>query len=292
MCYDCHMKLLISMDRPIGLHRLKELRVDGIIARCKSFSFMGELSVDELVDLKKALEALDLDLYVDIDIMIEEGILSRLDGYLELLKSLRPKGIYFSDLAVYRLALKKGMSEMLIYDPKTLLTNSLDAIFFLKKGLDSVVIARELTLEEIRKIIKMTNGAIDMQVAGHIMMSYSKRKFVSDYLAYIGKPFKEDASYAIKEETRDRQMMIKETSFGTEIFSDHILFMPDEFKMIKDGLRHAIIEARYLDDRLLYDIIAVYQGLKDEDLLERYPDAYLEKGYLYDKTMIKKEEER
>lgn len=293
------MELLVTHKSSLDLEKLKTMGADGIITSLSSFSPRFDLKVDELEQLNERCQTFGLKLYIAIDVMINEEMGPLLDEYFDLLRRIRPRGIYFCDLGVFDTALKNGLEEKLIIDLGPLLTNSLDIIFFLKKGIDSAVLARELTLEEIHGIFERTGSRLDMQIAGHIRMATSKRHFITNYLDCIASDHHYDATsnYYIKEETRERKMPIKETDFGTDIFSDHLFLCLHDFLGLRDHLKRGIIETVFLDDELVYDLLSAYHNLGvdnidilKEHLHKKYPDVYFEEGYLYSKTLIKKED--
>ena len=192
------MELLVTYRPTLDIEKLKDCGVSGIIAGT-SLSHRYELSRDDLANLSKHAKTTGLSFYGDIDILVEETMIPAIAEYLDFLSSINCNGIYFHDLSVYYLALKGSLQETLIYDSGPLITNSLDAIFFLEKGIKAVVLARELNMEEIIKIGKMTDGQVDVQVGGHIMMAESRRNFISDYLDYIGKPDKEGEHFIVEQ---------------------------------------------------------------------------------------------
>ncbi len=290
------MKLLCSITHIDLIDDIWE-DVDGIIVGAKAASLKYPFTLDELVTIKKKCQMYDIDLYFEVDILIKETKRTVVFDLLDFVMKLGPKGIYFSDLAIYDYALKKGYHDLLIYDPMTLMTNSLDAIFFLHKGIKGVTLARELTLDEIVKICDMTNGQVDMQIAGFIRMAYSGRHFINDYLDYIDKPYDKDKTYMIKEETRDKKMHIYEGREGTLIYSEFVLLALNEYLKLKDKVARFIIDDRYLSHDLIIDIIKAHRVVDEDnvssienELKERYPSIYFDTGYLYNKTMIKKEE--
>ena len=291
------MQLLCSVTRIDVIDDIWE-DVDGIIVGSCAASLRYPFTLDELVTIKKKCQMYGIDLYIEIDVLVKETSRTIVFDLLDFVMQLEPKGIYFSDLAVYDYALRKGYSDILIYDPLTLMTNSLDAIFFLRKGLKAVTLARELTFDEIVKIARMTNGQVDMQIAGYIRMAYSGRHFISDYLSYIKKQFDDQKIYSIKEETRDKKMVIHQGDAGTLIYSEFVLLALDEYLRLKDKIARFIIDDHYLDHDLFCDIVKAHRIVNKEnvsaittELKERYPDIYFDTGYLYNKTMIRKEED-
>lgn len=289
------MKLLCSLAYLDLIDDIWE-DIDGLIVGYRGLSLKYSFSLDDLVTIKKKCQMYDLAMYIDIDIMINENERPIVSEFLEFVSKLEVDGIYFADLMVYDLALKGGYVDKLIYDPVTLMTNSIDTIFFLKKGLKGVTLARELTYDEIKKIGEMTNGQIDVMISGHIRMAYSSRHFISDYLKVIQKEYEEDKRYTIREETREGRMPIVEDKHGTVIYTDFVLLALKEYVLLKDKVSRFIIDSHYLEHDLVVDLLKAHHIANsdtakklEEEIKKRYRDVRFEKGHLYNKTLIKKE---
>ncbi|MBR6260321.1 MAG: U32 family peptidase, partial [Erysipelotrichaceae bacterium] len=83
-----------------------------------------------------------------MDDFISEDEKMLMYDYLDFIDGLNVDGIYFHDLGIYNAAKSYGLVSKLIYDGKTVMCNSLDTAFLLDKGIDSIVISRELTYPE------------------------------------------------------------------------------------------------------------------------------------------------
>ncbi len=280
----------------LDIEGLKKRGVSGIIAGT-SLSHRYDLSLDDLVALSKRASTLGLSFYGDIDILVEEAMVPVIAEYLDFLGSLKCQGVYFHDLSVYFLALNSSIKEALIYDSGPLITNGLDATFFLQKGINSVVLARELNIEEIIKIGKLTNGQIDVQVGGHIMTAESRRNFVTDYLDYIERADKV-GEHVIVEKTRSGKAPIVEDNYGTRIYSDTVLLCPEEFLDIVKVSKRQIIDTTFLSDELVYDMVAAYshanaanaKALSDL-IVKKHSDKTFSTALLHKEMTLTKEEE-
>ncbi len=288
------MELLVTYRPTLDIERLKEGGVSGIIAGT-SLSHRYDLTLDGLVDLRKRAQTLGLGFYADIDILVAEAMGPVIAEYLDFLGSIKCQGIYFHDLSVYFYALNSSLKEALIYDSGPLITNSLDATFFLQKGIKGVVLARELDIGEIIKIGKMTNGQVDVQVGGHIMMAESRRNFVTDYLDYIGRADKEGDHFII-EETRDGKAPIVEDRYGTRIYTDTVLLCLKEFADIVRASKRQIIDTTFLSDDLVYDMVAAYAKVTADDadtltadIIAKHGDKTFSTALLHEEMSLTKE---
>lgn len=291
------MELLVTLRDKKLINNLYGL-VDGIIVGTL-FSTSYDLEVDDLIYLKKEVKKQNLKLYVTIENFISEKEIILLDKYLNILKELDVDGIYFHDLAVYELSKKYDLVSKLIYDGQNILTNGYDATFYLKKGIDSVMLSRDLTYEEISKIITNLSDKVDLQIFGHSRLSYSKRKFLTNYFKEIDLDYDYlgSESLSLKEELRDYQLPIIETKDGTKIYSDYIFEAYEELTFLKEHLKRGVVDSLFINQRVLLNLLRDYHRLSKENasflkmnFINTYKDNYLS---LSDnkKTNIRKDEE-
>jgi len=291
------MELLVTLRKKELLNKIGSL-VDGVIVG-EHFTSGYNYTDDDLKSIRDYCYTARLKYYIVLDNFITEDEEMMLHKYLDLIADLDPDGIFFHDLGVMEAAKVHGLFSKLIYDGKTVLCNSLDSAFMLAKGIDSVMISREITLEEIYEIAKNTDGRINMQIFGHQRLSYSRRKFLSNYFHQINKKYdylNKESLYLI-EEQRDYKMPIVEDDNGTYIYSDYIFEMFREISDLRPYLKRGIIETRFIDnDNFLVQVCRDYHRVNDSNkefirdaLLYNYPYEY-STGYLYQKTNKTKDE--
>ncbi len=271
---------------------------DGIVTG-SHFTTGYHLSPEEISMTVKHCKAKGKKVYVVMDNFISEDEKMLMYDYLEFIDSLEVDGLYFHDFGIYSAARSSHLASKLIYDGKTVMCNSLDSGFLLDRGIDSVMISRELTLEEVRKILNNHSGRIDMQIFGHLRMSYSKRRFLSNYFRqidrdydYIGKE-----SLSLIEEQREYGMPIVEDLNGTYIYTDFIFEMFKEICDLRAHIRRGIVDTLFIEDEnLTCQVLRDYRRITAENcafikesFLHQYPGSY-SSGYLYQKTNISKNE--
>ena len=291
------MERLLTLKKREYLKDLKSYGITGVIVGSRIFSTRYNFDLREQEEIAKECREYGLDLYISIDTMIEERKLVYLDDYLEHIRCIEAKGIYYADLAVLKMAKDKKMDVELIYDPGSIMTNSLDANFYLTEGNDRVVAARELTLAEVIAMAEHTNHRVDMQIFGYLKASTSKRKFLTNYFKHVGKdfnPYKKE-NLRIVEETRDYDMPIYENSYGTQIYTDYCLITYQEKTLLDEKINRGIIDDNFLSEEELFTVLADYQNLNADNavelenaLKERFNKRVFDSGYLYQKTNIMK----
>lgn len=291
------MELLVSIKDKNLLAKISNKGIDGIIFG-GIFSNKYNFSLDEMREINEYCLAFKLKRYISIDSFISEDDLTTLYEYIRFIEGINPDGIYFQDLGIINCFKNFDLKNKLIYDPGTLLTNKRDINFYLSRNID-VVIARELTLEEIIEIIKDYPFRLDMQIFGYLRMSYSKRKILSNYFNEIGKEFKanDNSKLTLIEETRNYSLPIKETKYGTCIYTDYVFLMYQEYAYLSKVLKRGIIDTDFIDDDAVIDLIRDARRITTENaeflessFIRRNSNYLFNSGYLYQKTTDKKEE--
>lgn len=290
------MELLITLRDIKNIELFKD-KCDGYLVG-SDFSTGFDYTLEDIQKINTYCLKNNKKLYIVLDSFIEEDELDILDNYLFELSKLNISGIYFHDLGVYTKANKYNLKDKLIYDGKTVLCNSKEVKYYLDKNINGVVISRELTLSEVKTILNNNPNKVDMQIFGHLRLSYSKRKFLTNYFKQINKDYDyiNKKSLYLIEELRDYKMPIIEDKNSTQIYSDYVFLIYKEFNELKDYINRAIIDTLFLDEERIVNVLDDYNNLNQnnyEELLNRlnneYPNTY-STGYFYEKTNITKDE--
>ncbi len=290
------MELLVTLSHFDNLKRLTKKDVDGVIFG-GPFSLRFKYNLDEIRQINKYCLNNNLKRYVTLDTFIFEKDKVAIYEYLDFLKELNIDGLYFTDLGVVLMA-GEAFKNKLIYDPDTLLTNSLDVNFYSKQNIGTVL-SRELCLDEINKIVENNLNRVDMQVFGHLKMSYSRRKFLSNYFKHVGSnlDLTNKRDVLLVEENRDYSLPIIEDRYGTRIYTDYIFLMYQELVPLKDKIKRAIVDDTFIGDfNLVCDVLRDLRRLSVDNygflyrnLVAKYKDYDFSDGYLYKKTSNVKE---
>ncbi len=290
------MQLLVTLRKTKNIEKLKNA-CDGFIVG-SLFSSGYNYSLNDLVAINKYCKNNAISLYVSIDDLISETEKSHLKQYFDFLSKLEIDGIYFHDLAIYNIAKTYNLENKLIYDGYTMICNSLDVQYYLSKGINGVVLSREITLDEIKNIITINPMCCDIMIFGHSRLSYSKRKFLTNYFREIKSSYDymNTDSLRLVEEKRDYKMPIIEDSSGTKIYTDYILQMYKELPNLKAYVKRGIVDSIFVEDDKVLSVLRDYKRISNENaeflfdgLNLSYPDNY-STGFLYQKTNITKDE--
>ncbi len=120
--------------------------------------------------------------YVTLNTLIKEDELPQLVEILSSLASMRADGIIIQDMAVARLARNHFPSIPLHASTQMTIHNSPGVRMLHELGFQRVVLARELSFEEIAAITASTPAEIEVFVHGALCFSISGQCFFSSYL--------------------------------------------------------------------------------------------------------------
>lgn len=208
-------------------------------------------------------------LFISMNKIFHNDELNDVLNYLTYLKDKDIKGIFFSDFAVFEIAKRLDMLNLLIYDPNTLITNYKELEFFEGK-IKGVVISPFISLEELKEF-KSDKLELFFLGNGRINLFYSKRKLITNYCKYhdLEPDFIND-KLVLKEELRDDTYYpIVEDIEGTFVYSPYIyscLDLVDELPNI---------------DYLIIDLVFDNKFIKGDNL------GFLNRSIVYRKGDIK-----
>ncbi len=141
----------------------------------KSFNarqYAENFSMDEIRNAVKLAHERGVEIYATVNTLVFDEELRDVTRYLEELGRVGVDAIIFQDLAVLELG-KRLQGVKLIASTQTT-THNLEAVRFLEKlGVHGVILARELSLEEIRQIRSGTRLWLEVFVHGALCFSYS-----------------------------------------------------------------------------------------------------------------------
>lgn len=280
------------------LEKLYKAGASSVVIATPFFSARGAayFPIEELPALRRECHRLKLKMLVLVNRFFVEEELDQLRSHLQFLKELDVDGIYYGDEGVLYEASLLGMSDKLIYNPDTLITNKEDVQYYLDEGIQMVTISKEITLEEICTIARSVQGECEVVIHGRLNMMHSKRMLLSNYLDFIGKSedVKDKHTLYIMEETRDDHMPIVEDELGTHVFTGFTLSSFDEIKDMADaGIRHFRIDGIFHDIDYVCEALTLYKDILSgkrkgretyQEYVKRYPQDHVTQGFYYTKT--------
>ncbi len=148
-------------------------------------AFTDNFDYDELKTAMEYCHARDKKVYVTLNILAHNRDFSGLDDYLKFLNDIKTDGIIVSDPGIIE-KIKSVCTDTEIHiSTQANVTNKYSARFWANAGASRIVLARELTIEEIKEIRDFLPDNIRLEafVHGAMCMAYSGRCLLSAFLA-------------------------------------------------------------------------------------------------------------
>lgn len=160
---------------------------DAVYAGVPDFSLRARINDFTFASLKKGVELAHKSgkkFYVTLNIYAHNSHLSKLEKHLLRLKNISIDGIILSDPGILNLV-KEYLPEVEIHlSTQANATNWQAVKFWASQGVRRVVLAREVTLKEIREIKKnVPEVELEYFVHGAMCMSYSGRCILSKWMS-------------------------------------------------------------------------------------------------------------
>ena len=216
-------------------------------------SFAGNFSPEELKTAVDYCRARGVAVHVTCNTMPRNDEVARLPEWLELLQETGVKAAIVADVGVLRLAQRHAPGLELHISTQASVVNYESARAWHDLGASRVILARELSLDEIREIRAKTPTQLELEafVHGAMCVSYSGRCLLSNYMT--GRDSNRGAcaqpcryQYALVEEKRPGEYFpVEEDAQGTYIMNSKDMCMIDHIpELIDAGIDSMKIEGR------------------------------------------------
>lgn len=216
-------------------------------------SFAGNFSREELREAVELCRAHGVAVHVTCNTMPRNGELDGLPEYLEYLQDIGVTAAIIGDIGVLALARHHAPRLKLHISTQASVTNYQAARAWYDLGASRVILARELTLDEIAEIRAKTPSSLELEafVHGSMCVSYSGRCVLSNYMT--GRDASRGAcaqpcryKYALMEEKRPGEFFpVEEDDRGTYLFNSKDMCMIDHVpELLAAGLDSLKIEGR------------------------------------------------
>ncbi len=234
----------------------------------------------ENFDIGEIAEAVDFThtrgvrLYVTVNIFAHNRDLDGLPEYLYHLRETGIDGIIVADPGVFAVASREVPDLPVHISTQANVTNRESAALWERLGARRLVLARELSLEEIDTIRKSVTLELEVFVHGAMCISYSGRCLLSNYMTGRDANLGDCAQacrwrYALQEEKRPGQFFpVAEDGRGTYILSSRDLCLLDHIPgLIRAGVCSFKIEGRVKGVHYVATVVKVYR-----EAIDRYLD--------------------
>lgn len=216
-------------------------------------SFAGNFTPAELPQAVEFAHSHGVKVHVTVNTMPRNDEVCALPAYLEQLNAAKVDALILADLGAFTLAGKYAPACARHISTQQSIANYECAKAWYELGAQRVVLARELSLDEIRIIREKTPKALELETFGHgaMCVSYSGRCLLSNYMT--GRDSNRGAcaqpcryQYALMEEKRPGEYFpVFEDEKGTYILNSRDMCTIDHLKeLIQAGIDCIKIEGR------------------------------------------------
>ena len=256
---------------------------DAVYVGGKSLSLRAQadnFTNEELLQAVEYTHNLGKKIYVTLNVFAHNKDLALAEEFIAYLEKIGVDGAIMSDPGLINLALTKYPKLPVHISTQANITNKYIADFWYKQGAERVVLARELSLKEIKDINEYCpNVELEAFIHGAMCISYSGRCLLSEYFTH------RDANqgdcvqacrweYEIREVNKDGDFYpISQNDRGTYILNSKDLNMINYVgEFINAGVKSFKIEGRIKSEYYLATVVNAYR---------RAIDAYYKEGDNY-----------
>jgi len=228
--------------------------------------------------------------YVTCNIFAHNDDFKGMREYFEFLQKINVDAVLVADPGVFSFVREVAPSMNVHISTQANNTNYKSALFWKKLGASRIVMARELSIKEIKEISQNVTDDLEIEafVHGAMCISYSGRCLLSNYLS--GRDANKGAcshpcrwKYALVEKTRPGEYMPiieDDDKNGTYIFNSKDLCMIEYIpELIDAGITSFKIEGRIKTSFYVGTVVKIYREAIDDYI--QNPELYQSKKNYY-----------
>jgi len=267
------VELLAPAGTPEKLDIAIHYGADAVYLAGKDFSlrnFSANFSRQEMRAARKLTHEKNVRMYVAVNIYPRDREAEAIADYLDFLQTIEPDALIVADPGIFAQARQQLPEIPLHVSTQANTTNTAAARFWKGLGATRINAARELNLEEIRRMCAHGGVEVETFVHGAMCMAYSGRCLLSNYLA--GRDSNRGKCcqpcrfhYTVMEATRPGQHFpIAEDARGAYLFNSRDLCMIAHLPaLIEAGICGLKIEGRMKSVHYLAGVVKVYREAID-----------------------------
>ncbi len=227
-------------------------------------------SIEDIEEVINYAHKFNTKVYITLNTILDDKELLEAEKIIKRLHKIKADGIIFQDMGILKLAYDGKLPDIKLIASTQCDNRDIDKVkFFEKTGVKRVILARELSLDVIKKICDSTNIEIETFIHGALCVSYSGQC----YLSYrIGKRSSNRGECA--QACRKKYTLISED--GKILAKDKYLLSLKDFmaaehleELINAGVISFKIEGRLKDENYIKNTVLFYRRFLDEIILRR-----------------------
>ena len=230
-------------------------------------TFAGNFDLEELKWAVNYAHERGVKVYVTVNIIPHESDLTDLPEYIKYLEEINVDAVICADLGVISVVRRVAPNLDVHVSTQANITNSESALVYVSMGVKRLILAREMTLEEIKELRSKIPAEIELEAFCHgaMCISYSGRCLLSNF--FTGRDANRGAcvqacrwNYAIREVSKDQEYPIEEDSHGTYILNSKDMCMIDHLDKLRDaGVYSLKIEGRMKTEYYVANVVNAYR---------------------------------
>ncbi len=274
------MKYIVTANNVGHLKMLMDIGITNVIVSSEFSSYRKGFSLDEIKECFEILPTVIVSFYD----LISESKIEDAVSLVEALVEIGIKNFVVNDLGIiYYL---KQFDVNIIYDNITVNTNYESVNILGESGINSVVLGREITLEEINEISSKSTIPTIVHVQGMFPIFTSIRKLVSNYKQAKDVNIESDNYYLLQKE-RAAKYPIIENDNGVVMFSSYEQCSIEDIGSLQASA--FLIDQPHISNEDSIEIVKMYLDYKKYSIkdIENVCENKQSRGFFFKKTMYK-----
>lgn len=231
-------------------------------------------TLDEFIDALKYAHLRNVRIFLTLNTIVKEN---EMDFLYENLKKLYLNGldaVIVQDLGYFEY-IKANFPDLEIHGSTQMTITDYNEINYMETlGMDRIVLPRELSFEEIKKIRENTNIQLEVFVSGALCVSYSGNCYMSSFIGG-----RSGNRGLCAQPCRKQYLTHDESSKYFLSPKDQLLSKQEIEQLVRIGIDSIKIEGRMKDINYVYETVHYYRKILDGENPKEKTSKFFNRGY-------------